>query len=57
MYAIMMQDDETYENANADERYGNWFVPTPFGTMRIPIPFELGLVAKAAPEGTISFGV
>jgi hypothetical protein len=51
MYAIMMQDDETYENANADERYGNWFVPTPFGTMRIPIPFELGLVAKAAPEG------
>jgi hypothetical protein len=49
----MMQDDESYENANADERYGNWFVRTPgLGEpVRIPIPFELGLVGKAAPEG------
>ena len=50
-YAAMMQDDETYENANPEERYGNWFVPTPFGTLRVPIPFELGLIFKAAPEG------
>jgi hypothetical protein len=50
-YAHMMQDDETYENANPEERYGNWFVPTPFGTLRIPIPFELGLIGKALPEG------
>jgi len=50
-YAALMQDDETYENANPEERYGNWFVPTPFGTLRVPIPFELGLIGKAAPEG------
>jgi hypothetical protein len=50
-YAAMMQDDETYENANPEERYGNWFVPTPFGTLRVPIPFELGLIGKALPEG------
>jgi hypothetical protein len=50
-YAALMQDDETYENANPEERYGNWFVPTPFGTLRVPIPFELGLVGKALPEG------
>jgi hypothetical protein len=50
-YAYMMQDDETYENANPEERYGNWFVPTPFGTLRVPIPFELGLIGKALPEG------
>ena len=50
-YAAMMQDDETYENANPDERYGNWFVPTPVGTLRVPIPFELGLIGKAIPEG------
>jgi hypothetical protein len=50
-YAAMMQDDETYENANPEERYGNWLVPTPFGTLRVPIPFELGLIGKALPEG------
>jgi hypothetical protein len=50
-YAMMMEDDEAYENANPEERYGNWFVPTPFGTFRVPIPFELGLVGKAIPEG------
>lgn len=50
-YAAMMEEDETYENANPEERYGNWFVPTPFGTFRVPIPFELGLIFKALPEG------
>ena len=50
-YAAMMDDDETYENANPEERYGNWFVPTPFGTFRVPIPFDLGLIFKALPEG------
>lgn len=52
-YAAMMQDDEAYEKANPDERYSNWFVPTPLGTLRVPIPFELGLVFKAIPEGII----
>lgn len=50
-YAAMMDDDETYENANPDERYNNWFVPTPLGTFRVPIPFEAGLIAKGLPEG------
>jgi DNA repair exonuclease SbcCD ATPase subunit len=50
-YAAMMEEDEAYENANPEERYSNWFVPTPFGTFRVPIPFELGFVAKSIPEG------
>jgi hypothetical protein len=50
-YAAVMSDDETYENANPEERYGNWFVPTPVGTFRVPIPFELGLVFKGTAEG------
>jgi hypothetical protein len=50
-YAAMMEEDEAYENANPEERYSNWFVPTPFGTVRVPIPFELGFVAKSIPEG------
>jgi hypothetical protein len=50
-YAAMMDDDETYENANPSERYSNWFVPTPIGTVRVPIPFEPGFIFKALPEG------
>jgi hypothetical protein len=50
-YAAMMEEDEAYKNANPEERYSNWFVPTPFGTFRVPIPFELGFVAKSIPEG------
>jgi hypothetical protein len=30
-YAMMMEEDEAYKNANMDERYANWFVPTPLG--------------------------
>lgn len=54
-YAAAMDDDETYENANPDERYGNWFVPTPIGTVRVPIPFELGFIFKAIPEGVYRY--
>lgn len=50
-YAAMMDDDETYERANPSERYSNWFVPTPIGTIRVPIPFEPGFIFKALPEG------
>lgn len=53
LYAAMMQDDEAYQNANDDEKYGNWFVYTPFSDepVKVPIPFELGFLFKAVPEG------
>jgi hypothetical protein len=52
IYASLMQDDETYQNANDDEKYSNWFVPNPFGEdyIKVPIPFEVGLLFKAVPE-------
>jgi len=50
-YAAMMEDEEEYKNANPDERYNNWFVPTPVGVLRVPIPFEAGLLFKGIPEG------
>jgi hypothetical protein len=52
IYALAMDDDETYENATPEQRYGNWFVPLPFtdGMFRVPIPFELGFIFKALPE-------
>jgi hypothetical protein len=54
-YAMAMDDDETYENARPSERYSNWFVPIPGvdGSLRVPIPFELGLIFKVLPEAAI----
>jgi hypothetical protein len=55
-YAVAMQDDETYENAKPEEKYGNWFVRVPgFEQMvRLPIPFELGYIFKALPEAIVN---
>jgi hypothetical protein len=52
IYASFMQDDEAYQNANDDEKYSNWFFPNPFGEehIKVPIPFEVGLLFKAVPE-------
>ena len=56
LYASLMQDDEGYQNANDDEKYSNWFFPNPFGEdyIRVPIPFELGLIFKAVPEALVN---
>jgi hypothetical protein len=56
VYAMYMQDDETYENAKPEEKYGNWFVRVPgFEQMvRLPIPFELGYIFKALPEAMVN---
>lgn len=53
LYAAMMQDDEAYQNANDDEKLANWFIYTPFSDepVKVPIPFELGFIFKALPEG------
>jgi hypothetical protein len=56
LYASMMQDDEAYQNANDDEKYSNWFMPNPFGEehIKVPIPFEMGLMFKAIPEALVN---
>jgi hypothetical protein len=56
VYALMMEDDETYKNATPEERYGNWFVRVPGTehTVRVPIPFELGLIFKSIPEALVN---
>lgn len=52
-YAAMMEEDEAYKNAPPEQRYGNWFVRIPgiAEPFRVPIPFEVGLLFKAVPEG------
>jgi hypothetical protein len=51
-YAALMEDDEAYKNATPEERAQNWFVYLPGmdEPIRLPIPFELGMVFKAVPE-------
>jgi hypothetical protein len=55
-YTLLMQDDETYKNANPDEKYGNFFVHVPGmdGALRIPVPFEIGYIFKGIPEALIN---
>lgn len=55
-YAAMMQDDEAYKNATPDQRLMNWFVRLPGldEPIRVPIPFELGLIFKSIPETIIN---
>ena len=52
----MIQDDESYHNANVDEKYKNWFIPNPFGEehIRVPIPFEIGFLFKSVPEALVN---
>ena len=56
VYALMMQDDEAYKNAEADQKYGKWFVRIPGvdEPVRVPIPFELGYIFKALPEALVN---
>lgn len=55
VYAAMMDDDEAYKNANPLDRYSNWFVKIPGikEPFKVPIPFELGWIFKALPEGLV----
>ena len=55
-YAAAMEDDEAYKNATPQERAMNWFVYLPGveDPVRVPIPFEPGLIFKAIPEAVVN---
>ena len=55
-YALLMQDDEAYKNAEADQKYGKWFVRIPGvdEPVRVSIPFEIGYIFKALPEALVN---
>jgi len=54
-YAALMEDDDTYKNANLRDRLQNWFIPIPGveEPLKVPIPFEIGLIFKALPEAVM----
>lgn len=54
-YALAMQDDEAYKKATPEERYNNFFVRIPGvkDPLKIPIPYEIGILFKALPEALL----
>jgi len=52
MYWLMFSDSEEYKEATDEQRDLNWIFPNPFGgrPIRIPVPFEVGLLFKTIPE-------
>jgi hypothetical protein len=51
-YTALMQNNEAYKNADEYDKLNNWFIPLPFfkDPIKVPIPFESGVVFKALPE-------
>jgi len=58
-YAIMMQDDEAYKLATPEQRYGNFFVYIPGvkDPLRIPIPYEIGVLFMAIPQAIVDVAI
>jgi hypothetical protein len=52
LYTALMQNNKAYKNATDDDKLNYWFIPIPGmkDPVRVPIPFESGVVFKALPE-------
>ena len=57
LYYLMVSDEEEYKNARPEIRDNNWIIPNPFGGvgLKIPIPFEVGVVFKTIPETMLRY--
>ena len=54
LYYLLVSDTEDYKEAKREIRDDNWLLPTPWDyTVKIPIPFEVGMLFKALPERVI----
>jgi hypothetical protein len=54
IYYTMVSDDEQYKEQTEEIKDNYWIIPTPSGVpVRIPIPFEVGLLFKTLPERII----
>jgi hypothetical protein len=54
-YALMMRDDEDYRKLRPEERYQNFFIRVPGvdDLVKIPIPYEAGILFKGIPEAIL----
>jgi hypothetical protein len=54
-YALAMREDEKYMELPPEVRYGNFLFKLPGGKdyLKVPIPYELGIIFKALPEALL----
>ena len=51
LYYLMVHDTDEYKNLKREVRDDNWIIPIGSGNaVKIPIPFEVGMLFKAIPE-------
>ena len=52
LYTALMQNNKAYKNATDEDKLNYWFIPIPGAKdpVRVPIPFESGVIFKALPE-------
>ena len=52
MYYLLVSDTDDYKNVRREVRDDNWLIPLGNGlpAIKIPIPFEVGMIFKAIPE-------
>jgi hypothetical protein len=55
MYYMMVADDEDYKKQEQETKDGNWIIPS-LG-IRIPIPFEVGVLFKTMPERITAYAL
>ena len=56
IYYLMMHDDEEYQNIREDIKADNWLIPiSKSNWLKIPIPFEIGVLFKVIPEQMMKF--
>ena len=55
MYYMMVADDEEYKAQEQETKDGNWIIPS-LG-IRIPIPFEVGVLFKTMPERITAYAL
>jgi hypothetical protein len=51
LYWMLASETEEWKTAEPEARDNNWII----GSVRIPIPFELGVIFKVAPERTLEY--
>ena len=58
LYYLMVSGTDDYEDVTREQRDDNWIIPTPFDfSVKIPIPFEIGMLFKALPERVIDMAL
>ena len=56
LYTSLMQNNKAYKNATDEDKLNYWFIPIPGmkDPVRVPIPFESGVIFKALPEAVFN---